>query len=134
MDDINQIKNTLTTLTNNNSVLEVDKIKYDEKNFGNYLVIIKLRKTIDILFIKDKGDFWCEIGRNNDKFFIEDFFTVVGINPIKTPQKFADMITETSTEIIKHLAKIEEAFNDTNFKVTNKKVVEYAAIRTLGRF
>lgn len=133
MDELNKITEALTNLTNN-SKLKIIQMKYDEKRFRNIWIKLKLSKEIEVLFIRDKGDFWCEIGRKQEFFLLEDVFHVIGIKNIKKSQSFIEMIRLTSIIIIKHSARIEDVFNDTNFKATQKVVSEYASNRMLGKF
>ena len=133
MVDINKISNALTFITNN-SMLWIEQVKYDEKYFGNIWINLRLSKEIDIIFIRDKGDFWCEIGRDKETFLLEDVCNVLGIKDTIECSEFIDMIYLTSYIIIKYSAKIQEGFNDKNFKTTQKKVSEYATNRALRKF
>ena len=127
------IKNALKVLTSDGT-FQIDQINYYEKSFGNAIAVLKSNSRVDARFIKDRGDFWCEIGQAGDWYFIEDVFSFVGVTGIAKSGDFVDFITETSTIIKKNLTPIFKAFDAKHSKDTKSKIKEMATKRAMEMF
>jgi hypothetical protein len=103
----------------------------DNKKFGNILVLLKSSLNIDIRFIKDRGDFWCEIGQDRDWFFVEDVFLATGISDRFEQSDFFTMATSIMEIIESNKIMISSAFNITNIKGTYEKIKKIAKERFL---
>lgn len=112
----------------------IDRIEYDEKNFGNVLAVLNSKNQVDIRFIKDRGDFWCEVGQTGEWYFIEDVFTLIGIAFVRKSSDFIDFTTEISALIEKAKPHIFNAFNAKNSKDTQSKIKALATKRAMGMF
>ncbi|MCP4481276.1 MAG: hypothetical protein GY817_00400 [bacterium] len=92
------------------------------KFFGNIYIHFVLDDKIGVKFIRDRGDFICKIGCNNEWFFIEDVFFVIGKTYKVEKLKFTHMLESTSNIILENLNYILEVFNKKNYKKTKDKV------------
>jgi len=128
-----KIKRALNELTNNGEFY-VNKIKLDKKNFGDICVILHSKGEIDIRFIKDKGEYWCEIGKNGEWFFIEDVLLAIGIKDIRENNGFLDMLDQSSMLIIKNREEIFCKFNPRYYENTRSEIKAIAIKRKMDMF
>ena len=61
MDLKNIIKNAVLK-SSKNKKFKICDLKIDDKNFGNVFLLLELNEKIQIKFVKDRGDQWCELG------------------------------------------------------------------------
>lgn len=115
------VNNAVYELTHDNDFY-ISHVKYDEDNFGNISIMLCSTNQIKLRFIKDRGNFWCELSMNDEWFYIEDIFQIIGIEFIDSSNDFIDFITKTSVSIKYNLQKIIKAFNHNNYKLTIKKI------------
>ncbi len=127
------IRNSLNILTSDGT-FHIDRIGYEERNFGNAFVVLNSKNQVDIRFIKDKGDFWCEIGQTGEWYFIEDVFAFIGVTFVNSSTDFISFTAETATLIKKNIPQIFQAFNTNNSKDTHSKVKALATKRAFGMF
>lgn len=127
------IKNALSELTNDGT-FHIEKLIYDEKAFGNSLVILSSNEQVDIRFTNDRGIFWCEIGQAKEWYFIEDVFLIIGIKAAITSTDFIGMVTEISKTIKKNATQIFRAFDSKHCKETQSKVRTIAKKRAMSMF
>lgn len=127
------VKNALNVLTSG-GVFHIDRIDYDEKNFGNIYVVLSSNNQVDIRFIKDRGVFWCEVGQAGEWYFIEDAFTFIGVTVVNKSNDLIDFIAEMATLIKRNMPQIFQAFNAKNSKDTQIKIKALATKRAMGMF
>jgi hypothetical protein len=127
------IRNALKVLTSDGT-FQIDRINYDEKNFGNVFAILNSNNQVDIRFIKDRGDFWCEVGQGGEWYFIEDVFSLIGVAVANKSSDFIDFTAEMSALIRKNVTQIFQAFNSKNSKDTQSKIKALAIKRAMGMF
>ncbi len=127
------VKNALNVLTSG-GVFHIDRIDYDEKNFGNIYVVLSSNNQVDIRFIKDRGVFWCEVGQAGEWYFIEDVFTFIGVTVVNKSNDLIDFIAEMATLIKRNMPQIFQAFNTKNSKDTQIKIKALATKRAMGMF
>lgn len=127
------VKNALNVLTSG-GVFHIDRIDYDEKNFGNIYVVLSSNNQVDIRFIKDRGVFWCEVGQAGEWYFIEDVFTFIGVTVVNKSNDLIDFIAEMATLIKRNMPQIFQAFNAKNSKDTQIKIKALATKRAMGMF
>lgn len=129
----NIIKEALNELTKDGT-FQIDHIDYDEKNFGNIIAVLKSKNQLDIRFIRDKGDFWCEIGQSGQWYFIEDVCVFIGIAFANNSSDIADYIKITADIINANKIRIFEVFDTKNSKNTQAKLKALATQRALKMF
>jgi hypothetical protein len=127
------ITNAVMSLTSD-STFSVSQLVIDEKNFGNIITTLKSTYEIDVRFIKDKGDYWSEIGHLNEWYFLEDVFFAIGIRAIPSGTDFVEMIANSSTSIKDNLPLIIKSFDDKNSKETQAKIKAIATKRVMNMF
>lgn len=127
------IKNALNPLTND-GIFYIDRVDYDEKNFGNIYVVLSSNNQIDIRFIKDRGVFRCEVGQAGEWYFIEDVLTLIGVTIANKSTDLVDFITEMATLMKRNISRIFQAFNAQNSKDTQIKIKALATKRAMGMF
>ncbi len=127
------IKNALNLLINDGTFY-IDRIDYDEKNFGNIYVVLRSNNQVDIRFIRDRGVFWCELGQAGEWYFIEDVFTFIGATVVNKSNDLIDFIAEMATLIKRNMPQIFQAFNTKNSKDTQIKIKALATKRAMGMF
>jgi len=127
------IINALKVLTSDGT-FRVDRIEYNEKNFGNVFAVLNSNNQVDIRFVKDRGDFWCEVGQAGEWYFIEDVFAFIGVTVANKSGDFIDFTAEMSAFIKKNITQIFQAFNANNSKETQSKIKTLAIKRAMGMF
>ncbi len=127
------VKNALNVLTSG-GIFHIDRIDYDEMNFGNIYVVLSSNNQVDIRFIKDRGIFWCEVGQAGEWYFIEDVFTFIGVTVVNKSNDLIDFIAEMATLIKRNMPQIFQAFNTKNSKDTQIKIKALATKRAMGMF
>lgn len=127
------VRKALNELTYD-GIFQIEQIIYDEKCFGNVLAVLKSSMQVDIRFIRDRGSFWCEIGQAGKWYFIEDVFSILGINDFIQNKEFFDMIADTSKIIKANSKKIFFAFDARNSQNTQTKIKTFAKNRAMGIF
>jgi hypothetical protein len=45
---------------------EIQEINYSEEYFGNFVIKLTKANSFNIRFLRDRGQVWCEIGRNSN--------------------------------------------------------------------
>ncbi|MGB7606758.1 MAG: hypothetical protein WBL93_14905 [Lutisporaceae bacterium] len=125
------ILNSLKVLTSDGT-FRVNRIEYNEKNFGNVFAILNSNNQVDIRFVKDRGDFWCELSQAGEWYFIEDVFALIGVAVVNKSGDFIDFTAEMSALIKMNITQIFQAFNVNNSKDTQSKVKVLATKRVMG--
>lgn len=127
------IRNGLSILSSDGT-FQIDRLDYDEKNFGNIYAVLSSNNQVHIRFIKDKGVFWCEVGHAGEWYFIEDVFSLIGVAVVNKSNDFIDYIAEIASLIKKNMTQVFQAFNTNNAKDTQIKIKAIATKRTMGMF
>lgn len=127
------VKKSLDALTSG-GIFHINRIDYDEKNFGNINALLSSNNQVDIRFIKDRGVFWCEVGQAGQWYFIEDVCAFIGVTVLKESNDFINYITEMSDLIRLNIAQIFDVFNTENSKDTQRKIKALATKRAMGMF
>lgn len=129
----NIIRDALNELTKGGT-FQIDRIDYDEKNFGNIIAVLRSNNQVDIRLIRDKGIIWCEVGKSGQWYFIEDVCALIGVAFVNSSSDFIDY-TKKIVDVIKaNEAHIFEAFNNKNSKDIQTKIKAIATQRAMGMF
>lgn len=127
------IKKALDVLLRD-STFQIDRIDYDEKNFGNIYVVLSSNELIYIRFIKDRGEFWCEIGNAGEWYFAEDVFAVIDVVYVSKNTDIINYITEIATLIKENILSIIQVFSEKYVKDTQIKIKKLAIKRAMEMF
>ena len=133
MDFDNEVKDALIELIKDGTFI-IEQIVYDEKNFGNVIVEISSYKNLNIRFVKDRGDIWCELEKFNEWFWIDDIFAVLGVQTKQIEKDVIGAISNIAAQIKENLPSIFKAFDEENIKDTKKKIKNVATNRVMGLF
>ena len=133
MDFDNEVKNALAELTNDGT-FKIKQLVYDDKNFGNVIVEISSYNNLNIRFVKDRGDISCELGKFDEWFWIDDVFSVLGVQTKQIEKDIIDFISNISVQIKQNLPGIFKAFDEYNIKNTKSKIKDIAIKRVMGQF
>jgi hypothetical protein len=120
-----KVKDAVRILTSGR-LFYIEQIIYDKENFGNIDVVLK-SADINIRFIRDRGDVWCQLGIPDQKkewFFLEDVLTIIGIQVEPFDNEIFEMMTKLSKIISDNIDLITQAFNKNNFYATRRKLKE----------
>ena len=131
MDIKGSIMDALSELTNDGT-FNLERIDYDENNFGNICVLLSSDNNFSIRFIKDKGVFWGEVGQAGDWYFIEDVLNLLGSSAENKCDMFTDYMSKTSNLIRLNMSLISHAFNSTESQEIQNRIKELATKRALG--
>jgi len=129
----NIIRDDLKELTKSGTFW-IDRIDYDEKNFGNVVATLRSNSQVNVRLIKDKGNFWCELGQSEQWYFIEDVCALIGVASAINSSDFTDYTKKTAEVINSNITLIFEAFSAKNSKATQVNIKKIAAKRALGMF
>lgn len=110
------------------------KYDYDEKDFGNFCMEFTSSKQVDIRFIRDRGTFWCEVGRDGEWYFIEDVFRLIGTDFIAEKSEVNEFLSYMSVILIKNITEVMNLFDAQNIADTHVKIKKIATERALGMF
>lgn len=127
------IRNALDVLISDGT-FQIDRIDYDEKNFGNMYVVLSSNKQVYIRFIKDRGEFWCEIGHAGEWYFAEDVFTLIGVVCISKNTDIINYITKIAALIKENKPSIFQAFNEKYAKDSQIRIKTLATKRAMRMF
>jgi hypothetical protein len=127
------IRDALKELTKSGTFW-IDRIDYDEKNFGNVVAVLRSNSQVNVRFIKDKGNFWCELWQSEQWYFIEDVCALIGVAFAINSSDFADYTKKTAEMINTNITLIFETFSERNSKVKQVNIQKIAAKRALEMF
>lgn len=127
------IRNTLNSQISDGT-FRIERIDYDEKNFGNICVLLSSNRQINLRFIKDKGVYWCEVGQDGEWFYLEDVLTLIGESFSNSSEEFMEFIADIITLIKKNMSQISQPFDENNFLETKIKIKEIATNRAMQMF
>jgi hypothetical protein len=131
-----EIKEAVNKLTQDGT-FQLKQVVCDNKNFGNAMVVLS-RSTLEVKFIHDRGDTWCELlvpGQPPEWFFFEDVMNALGISERNYGVDFSGTMNVILSLIKKYLKEIEDAFRPENIQRTRQKVrkiVKQRIQRTYG--
>lgn len=131
--NIGDILDALKVLTSDDA-FHIERVDYDEKNFGNIYIVLSSDKQVRIRFINDKGVFWFEIGHAEEWYFAEDVFTLIGAVPVSKNNDIKNYILEMSVLIKNNMPFILEVFNANHVNNTQIKIKTLATKRAMGMF
>lgn len=131
--NIGDFRDALKVLISDDA-FHIDRIDYDEKNFGNIYIVLSSNKLVRIRFINDRGVFWCEIGHAGEWYFAEDVFTLIGAVPVSKNKDIINYLSEMAVLIKKNMPFILEAFNANHVNDTHIKIKILATKRAMGMF
>lgn len=127
------IENALITLTKDRTFY-ITQIDFNKENFGNYHVVLSSHNRVGIRFIRDRGIFWCELGRDEKWYFIEDVFNLIGVTITNKNNDFIDFIVEMATLIQKNIPQIFLVLSEKNFRDTQINIKALATKRAMEMF
>jgi hypothetical protein len=127
------IRNALDMLISDGT-FQIERIDYDEKNFGNIYVVLSSSKRIYIRFINDRGEFWCEIGHAGEWYFAEDVFTLIGVESVSKNTDIINYVQEMAVLIKANIPSVFQAFSEKYVKDTQIKIKTLATRRAMGMF
>jgi len=133
MDFEKEIRDAVAEVTGD-GLFEITHIIYDEKNFGNVLVQLKSNAKINVRFIKDRGDVWCEIGLAEEWFIVEDVLTVIGVQIDSKGKELVEVIAKTTHVIKENFVQIRGAFDKEHLSETTSTLKELATKRMMSLF
>lgn len=119
------INNSLAQLVSNGS-FRVEQFIYDEEAFGNVFILLKSNDIFEVRFIKDRGDYWCQVGQLGKWYFFEDVATILSMEIMTTNTDYLNFITETLTIIKNNLNLINKAFGTEHSTTTHNKLKNLA--------
>lgn len=126
-----EIMNAVRELTRDGA-FQIAKMTYDEKNFGNALVLLKSGVNFNIRFIKDRGDVWCEVGssqQTGEWFGIDDVLAIIGVQIELRCTELIKLITKTVGVVKGNFSQINHAFDEKHYLDTRCKIKELAKKR-----
>ena len=109
MDLKNTIEKTVLK-SSKNKIFEICDLKIDNENFGNIFLLIEANGKIQVKFIKDRGDCWCELGKFKQWVFIENIFNRIKIDEEFKKKDFISLITRVLYLIDKNFDRIVMSF------------------------
>ena len=127
------IRNALNVLTSDGT-FQINRIDYDEKNFGNVYAVLSSNNQVHIRFIRDRGVYWCEVGYAGEWYFIEDVFTLIDVTFVNKYSDLIDYIAGMASLIKQNIPQIFQMFNTKNAKDTQIKIKALAIKRAMGMF
>lgn len=113
-----------------NDVFHLEQISYDKQGFGNICVTLNSKELINIRFIKDRGQFYCEIGYEGEWYLLEDVFAIIGETFEVNKDEFYDFVANVSFLIESNLSHILKIFSPLNVEKTQLKLKEIEITRT----
>ena len=117
---------------------EIQEINYSEEHFGNFVIKLAKANSFNIRFLRDRGQVWCEIGRNSNWMQLEDVLTVVGAKfEFDQNDDYCRIIKLISSTIHDWFTLLNKALEDNNCKATIKQVEQMKQNRVrefLGEF
>lgn len=125
------LEKAFVTLTNDGT-FHIDRIDYDEENFGNICVVLSSNNQVDIRFINDRGVYWCEVGQAGEWYFIDDVFALTGITFVNESDDMFNFMTRMAILIRRNIPEISRAFNPKNSEDTKTKIKTLAKKRAMG--
>jgi hypothetical protein len=128
-----KIRNALDVLISDGT-FKIERIDYNENNFGNIYVVLSSNKRTYIRFINDRGEFWCEIGHAGEWYFAEDVFTLIGAESVNKNTDIINYIQEMAALIKVNLHSVFQAFSEKYVKDTQIKIKTLATRRAMGMF
>lgn len=133
MVDKKTLVSDLVELTDHGYFL-IKKIDFDEENFGNFCIELNSNNQVSIRFIRDKGTFWCEVGKNDEWYFIEDVFSLFGLDTSVEKSDVREFLKYMSKLLSLNTTKILNVFDAKNYEETQFKVKKIATERALKMF
>ena len=134
MVDESTIKNALVRVMEYGH-FSIKQIKFDEINFGNICIELVSSNHVELRFIRDKGTFWCELGKNGEWYFIEDVFTLIGIDtPVKKDDEIVEFLMYMSNLIANSITCIFSAFDEKKLNETKIRIKTIATERAICNF
>lgn len=116
------------------SDFSISGIDYSEKNFGNTYIVLSSVYQVDLRFIRERGVFWCEIGKAGEWFFLEDILTLLGITELESSSEFMEFAEKVSKLVKRNLSQITNLFTESNFLTTKINIKKIATERAKGMF
>jgi len=107
---------------------------YNEKNFGNTYILLSSVYQVDLRFIRERGVFWCEIGKEGEWFFLEDIFTLLGITELDKSTEFIIFIEKMAKLLRGNLNQLRKLFDESSFFTTKIMINEIATKRAKEMF
>ena len=127
------MENALTILIQEGTFWIV-RIEYDQRNFGNICVMLRSKNQVDIRFVKDRSDFWCELGHLGEWYFVEDVFALIGVVCSIRSNDLYEFMEKVAFAIKYNATRIFDAFATDNFPSTQTKIKEMATKRAMNIF
>jgi len=109
----------------------VDKIDYDQRNFGNVYVLVRSNNQVNIRFVKDRDTFWCEIGKSGEWYFIEDVFALIGADYDIGGNDLYEFMSKVAIAVKDNTNKIFNMFASSSSQI---KIKELATKRAINMF
>lgn len=133
MSDKESLIENIVELTDKGS-FSLQKFDFDEKNFGNFCIVFTSSKKVNVRFIRDRGTFWCEVGRDGEWYFIEDIFRLIGKDFAIEKNEVNDFLSYTSGMIIENITEVMNVFDSQTKTDIHVKIKKIATERALGMF
>ena len=104
--DLKNIIENAVLKSSKNKKFKICDLKIDDKNFGNVFLLLELNEKIQIKFVKDRVDQWCELGDFHEWFPIENVFEKIKIDEEIKTTDFIFLITGILDLVDKNFEKI----------------------------
>lgn len=133
MSDKESLINNIAELTGE-GLFSIKKFDFDEKNFGNFCIDLTSSKQVSIRFIRDRGTFWCEVGRDGEWYFIEDVFCLIGTDFVAEKSEVYEYLRYMSGLLLKNISQIMNVLDAKNFDDTHVNIKKIATERVSRMF
>lgn len=133
MSDKEMLVQNIVELTDKGKFL-LKNYDFDEKHFGNFCIELTSSNQVNIRFIRDRGTFWCEVGRDGEWYFIEDVFRLIGTDYVAEKSEVNEFLSYMSVMIIKNITEVMNLFDVQNIADTHVRIKKIATERALGMF
>lgn len=133
MSDKESLINNIVELTDE-GLFSIEKFDFDEKHFGNFCIELTSSKQVNIRFIRDRGTVWCEAGRADEWYFIEDVFRLLGTDFVAEKSEVNEFLRYMSGLLIKYNSEVINILDAKNIDDTHVKIKKIATERALGMF
>lgn len=133
MSDKEMLVQNIVELTDKGK-FSLKKYDFDEKYFGNFCIELTSTNQVNIRFIRDRGTFWCEVGRDGEWYFIEDVFRLIGTDYVADKSEVNEFLSYMLVMLIKNINEVMNLFDIQNIADTHVRIKKIATERALGMF
>ncbi len=122
---VNQIWDKLKELLTDDT-FKIERILYDEKHFGNIIVILTSKENIKIRFMMDRKQYFtCDVDYStslDEWYILEDILQIIGADPLPKFKDFFGMMLYAFRVVVDNWKAIVRLFDESHFFETFKKL------------